>query len=91
MKWIEEHVGFILFIFLCIGAIEGGIYCWRMPKEFRERVMPKLLYISDYETRINKEISDLSDRSEAIDVALLKDLMDVQEKVRILWTSRQEK
>ena len=41
-KWIERHGLKILFTFGIIFAIEIGIWCWRMPEDFRSNVIPKL-------------------------------------------------
>ena len=41
-KMIDKHLNKILVFFLIIFAIEGAILCWRMPKEFRSEIIPKL-------------------------------------------------
>ena len=59
IKWIENHMGTVLFIFLCIITVECGIYCWRMPPEFRAEMIPRMNKIINSEERINKKIADV--------------------------------
>jgi hypothetical protein len=42
MQWIEDHISVILVFFLIIFAVEGAIWCWRMPEDFRSEVIPKI-------------------------------------------------
>lgn len=39
---IDKHLSKILVFFLTIFVIEGAIWCWRMPKEFRSSIIPKM-------------------------------------------------
>ena len=40
--WIDRNSDKILFSFLLVFAIQGGLACWRLPKEYRSDIMPKL-------------------------------------------------
>ena len=39
---IEKHFYKICVFFLIIFSIEGAIWCWRLPKEFRSSIIPKM-------------------------------------------------
>jgi hypothetical protein len=53
MDWIEDNVGKIFLIFLTIFVIEMGIGVWRMPREFRQNIIPKLENAVNIEQRLN--------------------------------------
>ncbi len=42
MQWIENNMGKIVIFFLILFAIEFGVGIWRLPKEFRSSILPRL-------------------------------------------------
>ena len=56
MKWIEDHPMTILSIFCLIFVIEVGIGCWRLPREFRSAIIPKLIVAASVEDRVHNRI-----------------------------------
>jgi len=41
-KMIDRHLSKIIVFFLVVFAVELGIGAWRLPKEFRSSIIPKL-------------------------------------------------
>lgn len=64
MNWIEEHPGLIVVLFCCLFAIEIGIGAWRLPKEFRTSIVPKMDNVADFENRANERIYALEMRTD---------------------------
>lgn len=68
MKIIEDNVGLIILIIGVLMVIELGIGAFRLPKEFRSRIIPKLefqLYQYDQlRSRIENRIDLLSEIEE---------------------------
>ena len=57
---IENNLGKIVVFLLIVFAVEGGIYCWRMPTEFRSEIIPKLQrQISNYDRLVRQFDEDI--------------------------------
>lgn len=62
--WIDKHFKILLFIFGIIVLIQGAVYCWRMPKEFRHSIIPRLEeYMVKFE-KMDKRVDLLMDLEE---------------------------
>lgn len=77
--WFERNSFKILVFFLVIFAIEGAIWCWRMPADFKTHIIPKVILIADYEKRTNEKIdwidkwlSDVNNRIDFVEEALIR-------------------
>jgi len=64
-EWLDRNLKKIIFFMGIIFLIQGGVTVYRFPHEFRTSVMPKLLRITDYENRINKELEELDGQIDA--------------------------
>lgn len=50
LKWIEKRIPILILILVTVAVIEIGIGSYRLPKEFRNEIIPKLnRYLYEYE------------------------------------------
>ena len=83
MKWIEDHIGLMVLLFLCIFAIQLGIGAWRLPKEFRSRIIPKLnRHIYQYRSLI--EDVEYLNKTNITQIKRINMLMDLERQRAIL-------
>jgi hypothetical protein len=59
-EWVDRNIGKIFVIFLLIFSIQLGIACWRIPKEFRVSIIPKLeQQLTNYDKIVSKFDDDI--------------------------------
>lgn len=61
-SWITKHAGKICVFFATLFAIEAGIWCHQMPRQFKSSIIPRIdMYLANY-TPIEDNISQLNKR-----------------------------
>ena len=62
IRFVEEHIGFIMVFFSFIFVVELGIGAWRLPKEFRHSIIPRVERIIAINEVVNERLDSLEIR-----------------------------